>query len=142
MASNKIVVIEGEEDIMVIHLASFWYIKGGVEVQKIPFPSFEVVNVDMVGPIGEDKIVEFWMASLKDDHTIIKNGHPEGWGRILEIPINNDHTGLGYNSQNLKKQTPIGAKRKILPLSEFFSSVGHLVNGQIFALEEDGLVKE
>lgn len=54
---NKLVVIEGKEDIKVSPLASFWYIEGGREVQEIPFQSFEVFNVDMVGSIGEVKIV-------------------------------------------------------------------------------------
>lgn len=79
LVNNKLVVIEGEEDIMVSHLASFRYVEGGGEVQEIPFQSFEVVNVDIVGPIGEVKIVEFPMAYLKDAQTVIKNRHAEGW---------------------------------------------------------------
>ena len=51
---------------MVSHLASFWYVERGEEAQEIPFQSFEVVNVEMVFPIGEVKTAEFPMASLKD----------------------------------------------------------------------------
>lgn len=51
---------------MVSHLATFLYVEGGREVQEIPFQLFEVVNVDMVVPIGEVKTIEFPMASLKD----------------------------------------------------------------------------
>ena len=35
--SNKLVVMEGEEDIMVIHLASFRYVEGEGEMKEIPF---------------------------------------------------------------------------------------------------------
>lgn len=66
LVSNKLVVIEGEVDIMVSHLASFRYVEGGKEVHEISFQSFKVVNVDMVGPIGEVKTAEFPMSSLKD----------------------------------------------------------------------------
>lgn len=38
------------------------------------------------------------MASLKDALIMIRNGHPEGWGRMLKFPNNKDHLGLGYNS--------------------------------------------
>lgn len=63
---NKPIIIEGEEDIMVSHLASFWYLEGEGEVHEIPFQSFEVINIEMVGLIGEVKIVEFPMDFLKD----------------------------------------------------------------------------
>lgn len=63
-------------------------------------------------------------------------------GRILDIPGNKDCAGLGYNSQNLKKQVPIAAKGKIFHLSKFFSSVGHLVDGRIYALEEEGATEK
>lgn len=52
---------EGEEDIMVSHLPSFRYVEGGGEVKEIPFQSFEIFNVEMVGPIGEVKTAEFLM---------------------------------------------------------------------------------
>lgn len=65
----------------------------------------------MVCPIREElKNVEFPIASLKDALTIIRNGHPEGWGRMLEFPNNKDCSGLGYNSQNLKKTMSIAEK--------------------------------
>lgn len=89
------------------------------EVKEIPFQSFEIVNVEMVGPIGEVKMVEFLMASLKDAQTIINNGHPKGWGRMLELLINKDRSRLGYNSQDLKKLTSIVVERQVLPLSYF-----------------------
>lgn len=69
----------------------------------------------MLVPMGEVKTIEFPMASLKDAQTVIKSGHPEGWGRILEIPVNKDRVSLGCNSQNLKKQAPIVVEGQVLP---------------------------
>lgn len=109
--------------------------EGDRELKEIPFQSFEIVNVEMVGPVGEVKNIEFPMASLKDALTIIKNGHFVGWGRTLELPINKDRSGLGYNFQDLKKSTPMAIKGQVLPLSDFFSSVGHLVDGHICDLK-------
>lgn len=82
------------------------------------------------------------MASLKDAQTIIRNGHPEGWGRMLELSVNKDRAILGYNSQNLREQMLIDVEGQVLPFLDFFSSGRHLVDGHIYALEEDGVVEE
>lgn len=39
------------------------------------------------------------MVSWKDVRTFIEAGHPEGGGRVLEFPVNNDRSGLEYHSQ-------------------------------------------
>lgn len=79
LVNNNLVVVEGEEDLMVCPI--------GEELKN--------VNVEMVCPIGEElKNVEFPMASLKDALTFIRSGHPVGWGRMLELPNKNDHSGL------------------------------------------------
>lgn len=104
VVNNKLVVVEGEDDFLVSHLKSFLYVEGEREIKEIPFQSFEVVNVEMVIPVkDQSKNAEFPMASLKDALTIINDGHPLGCGRMLELPANKDPSGLGYNSQNLKK---------------------------------------
>lgn len=61
---------------------------------------------------------------------------------MLKLSITKDRSVLGNNFQDLKKQTPIAEEGKMLPLSYSFSSVEHLVDGHIFALEEDGIVEE
>ncbi|XP_050914741.1 uncharacterized protein LOC127129632 [Lathyrus oleraceus] len=91
LVDDKLVVVEGEEDIVVSHLASFRYVGGEGEMREIPFQSFEVINVEMVCPTrDESKDAESPMASLKDALTIIKDGHPQGWGRLLELHANKD----------------------------------------------------
>lgn len=85
----------------------------------------------------ESKYVEFPMASLKDALNIIRSGHPEGWGIMLELTNNKERLGLGYNSQNLKKPTLIPKERQVLLLSKYFSSANPLVHGHICDLEEN-----
>lgn len=55
----------------------------------------------------------------------------------MSYPNNKDRLGLGYNSQNLKKLAPIATKGLVLPLSEYFSSVSHLVDEHVCLLEEE-----
>lgn len=61
--NNKLVAVEGEEDIMVSHLAYFHYVEVGGEVQETHYQAFEVVNTEMVPPVKEIKKVEFHMVS-------------------------------------------------------------------------------
>lgn len=78
LADDKLVVIEGEIDIVVSHLASSRYVEGEGEMREVPFQSFEAINVEMVCPTkDESKDAESLMASLKDTVTIIKDGHPK-----------------------------------------------------------------
>lgn len=37
------------------------------------------------------------MTSLKDAKAVIEAGHPEGWGRVLDLPPKFDKMGLGYD---------------------------------------------
>lgn len=107
-------------------------------MKEISFQSFEVINVEMVRPArDESKDVESQTTSIKDALTIIKDGHPQGRGRILELPANKDHTGLGYNSQNLKKPASIATNGSVLPLSENFTGDGYLDDNRICDVEED-----
>lgn len=79
LVGDKLVVVKGEEDIVVSHLASFHYVEEEGEMKEIPFQSFEVINVEMIFPIrDESKNAKFPMAYLQDSLTIINNGHPQG----------------------------------------------------------------
>lgn len=79
---------------------------------KPSFQAFEVVNMEMV------KNVEFPMVSWVDARTVIEAGHPEGWGRVLEFPINKERSGLGYHSQTVKKPMPNFVEGQVLSLPD------------------------
>ncbi|XP_050889273.1 uncharacterized protein LOC127094488 [Lathyrus oleraceus] len=103
--------------------------------QKLKFLADDKLVV--VKARDESKDAESPMASLKDALAIIKDGHPQGWGRLLELPSNKDRIGLGYNSQNLRKPAPIATGGSVLPLSENFSSAGYLDDNRICVVEEE-----
>lgn len=48
LINNKMVVMEGEENIMVSHLVSFCYVEVGGEIHETPFQAFEEVSVVVV----------------------------------------------------------------------------------------------
>lgn len=64
---------------------------------------------------------------------------------MLELPVNKDHYGLGYHSHQLtqRKATPNIAKGQIFLLPDIFTSVWHLIDGQISVVEDkDGITDE
>lgn len=57
----------------------------------------------------------------------------------MDFPVNKDHFGLGYHSQNVKKLILNVVEGQILPLSEIFASSRHLIDWHIYAVEEEGV---
>lgn len=84
------------------------------------------------------------MVSWKDARTIIEAGHPEGWGRLLDFPVNKDRSGLGYHSQPLivKKTMQNVMEGEMLPLSDIFTSARYLMDEKISVVEnkEDNVI--
>lgn len=37
------------------------------------------------------------MSSLKDAKAVVENGHPKGWGRVLDLPLKFDELGLDFS---------------------------------------------
>lgn len=77
---------------------------------------------------------------------MVESRHPEGWGRVLELSVNKDHSGLGYYSQQttVTKTMPNIVEGQVLPLPDIFTSVRHLMDGKISVVEEkeDDVVDE
>lgn len=134
--NDKMIVIEGEEDILVSHLTSFRYIEVEGEITKTPFQSLEVVNVLTVKQISESPKSELSMASWQGAKAAIENGNAQGWGKVIEVREKWDKFGLGYepslveaNSQHDKKQVP--------PIEETFNSVGHIFSDQVAMINDE-----
>lgn len=104
--NGKMIMIDGEEDVLVSQLSSFRYIEVGGEIHETPFQAFEIATV-LMAPLHDkgSKKSELSMSSLKDTKAMIEAGHPEGWGRVLEMPINIDKSGLGYQPRQITQGT-------------------------------------
>ncbi|XP_058788384.1 uncharacterized protein LOC131662585 [Vicia villosa] len=130
---GKIVTICGEEEHVVSHLASFRYIVVEGEVHETPCQAFEAVQTIKI-PYVENKKLEAPMSSLKEAKAVVESGHPEGWGRILDLPIKQDKCGIGYQ---LGQSSSNGAPKKpgtFVPIK--FSGAG-IVKDHICAADDD-----
>lgn len=92
---------------MVSHLTSFRYIEVEREVHETPFQAFEAIQMIKTSR-SEDKKPAVSMSSLEDARAVAKNGHPEGWGRVLDLSPKFDKLDLGFNHsrQGLVPEAP------------------------------------
>lgn len=87
---------------------------------------------------------ELPMTSWKDAKTIIQAGHPAGWGRVLDLPVNKDRSGLGFRAHQLtqKPNTADVNKGPIPTIPDTFISAGHLGDDSICVTEAEGSLPE
>ncbi|XP_050916295.1 uncharacterized protein LOC127131413 [Lathyrus oleraceus] len=145
MIDSKLVVVEGEKDIVVSHLVSFRYVEVGGETHETPFQAFNVVNVEMTPTVKAAPGTKLSMASWKDARTRIQARHPTGWGRVLDFPVNKDRSWLGFHSlQTTQKPSAASTKKGLIPaIPDTFTSAGHLGDNSICMMEEEsGLPEE
>lgn len=96
--NNKMIVIGGEEDILVIHLTSFRYIDVDGETNVILFQSLEVLNVLTVQLKVEQSKSEPSMASWKGAKAIMEAGNVGVWGKLMEV--HERRTGSGWDTNH------------------------------------------
>ncbi|XP_058726057.1 uncharacterized protein LOC131597370 [Vicia villosa] len=130
---GKIVTICGEEEHVVSHLVSFRYIEVEGEVHETPCQAFEAVQTIKI-PYVENNKLEAPMSSLKEARAVVESGHPEGWGRVLDLPIKQDKCGIGYQvGQSSSNEAP-KKPGTFIPIK--FSSAG-IVKDHICAADDD-----
>ncbi|XP_058726212.1 uncharacterized protein LOC131597536 [Vicia villosa] len=130
---GKIVTICGEEEHVVSHLASFRYIEVEGEIHKTPCQAFEAVQTIKI-PYAENKKLEATMSSLKEAKAVVESGHPEGWGRVLDLPIKQDNCGIGYQLGQSSSSGPPKKPGTFVLIK--FSSAG-IVKDHICAADDD-----
>ncbi|KAI5397397.1 hypothetical protein KIW84_063275 [Lathyrus oleraceus] len=84
--NGKLVIVGGEEALLVSHLSSFSYVESEDEVGT-PFQSLSIAAEKRVGEP---------MSSLKDAQKIVEEGPVDQWRRVVEIADNKGRTGLGF----------------------------------------------
>ncbi|XP_058741904.1 uncharacterized protein LOC131614320 [Vicia villosa] len=130
---GKIVTICGEEEHVVSHLASFRYIDVEGEVHETPCQAFEAVQTIKI-PYVENKKLEAPMSSLKEAKVVVESGHPEGWGRVLDLSVKQDKCGIGYQLGQSSSNEASKKPGTFVPIK--FSSAG-IVKDHICAADDD-----
>ncbi|XP_050877660.1 uncharacterized protein LOC127081452 [Lathyrus oleraceus] len=133
---SKIVTVCSEKDYVIRHLNSFRYVEVEGEIHETPFQAFEVVHAIKIPHVKEKK-PEISMSSFKQAQAVMESEHPEGWGRVLELPTRKDKCGLGFKFdqewRNQKKNSTPETQQAVGPIK--FISAGK-------STEEDACVVE
>ncbi|XP_050889248.1 uncharacterized protein LOC127094461 [Lathyrus oleraceus] len=108
--NGKLVVVGGEQAMLVSHLSSFSY----TDVDEAGGMSFQALSIDNVAikKSGES------MSSLKDAQFVVDNGQSAKWGQIIELAENKNIAGLGFS--------PSVTRRDLKRIQEVFHSIGFI----------------
>lgn len=100
--NDKIIIIKGEEYVLVSHLKSFRYIEVEREIIETPFQFLDVVNVLILQKIFDSSKPELSMAYWQWAKAIIETENAQGWEKIIDVQENWDMFGLGYELSSVK----------------------------------------
>lgn len=106
VVDDKLVIIHGEEDLVVSNLSSFRYIEADEDALQTSFQALEIANAVLV---EVEQTVEGQsnpsFASLKSTRSTIDRGIPEGWGEVINVKTKTNRHGLGYRPTHEKAAT-------------------------------------
>ena len=81
MVEDNLVIISGEEDLLISELSSFRYVETGEGAIEVPFHYLEFEDVSTTTS-NLDKVPKLIMPSLKSAKETHKKGNPAGWGQV------------------------------------------------------------
>ncbi|XP_050896495.1 uncharacterized protein LOC127103267 [Lathyrus oleraceus] len=122
--NGQIVTVNGEQAMLISHLSSFSVIEVDETAVQTPFQALT---------IDDYKKSEGSIASFKDAQQIAKTRPTEMWGKVIELPENVNHAGLGF-VDGKQVQTSV-----VRPFKDIFHSGGFI---NMVAVEEDTFEKK
>jgi hypothetical protein len=129
------IVIGGEEDILVSHLTSFRYIEVDGEITETPFQSLEVVNMMVVQQTLETPKSGSSMTSWQGAKAVMESENAQDWGKVVEVREKRDKFGLGYDPSSNKAGNQYD-KEHIPSVEETFTSAGHIFGKQVAMISD------
>lgn len=132
--NNKLIIISGEEDLIVSHISSFRYIEADEDALETSFQALDIANATFVEVKESGEKVIPLFASVKSTKTTIENGSPEGWGQVIDINMKRDRFGFGYKPST-KEGASVPTKDCMQRIQEVFFSANYVYGDQVNAVE-------
>ena len=111
-----VVIINGEQALLISHLSSFSIVEADEAVVGTQFQALSIDNI---------RKNENYVVSLKDVQQVVRNGHNVVWGRLVDPPVNKNRAGLGFSSRNGKRES-LNLKSSVNSYHDVFRSRGYL----------------
>ncbi|XP_058764547.1 uncharacterized protein LOC131638004 [Vicia villosa] len=133
VVSDKVVVITGEEDMVINNLTTYRYVEVEREVHETPFQALEIVSVDRFPVVENKKEPGAPLSSLNDAKAFLEAGVPHGaWGKLIDVYEKQDKYGLGYQPSSSTQFNPTHGKKVIPPISQVFVSASTSSESQAY----------
>lgn len=98
-----VIIVEGEQAMLVSHLSSFSIVEVDEAVVGTQFQALCIDNVQR----NED-----YIASLKDAQSVVQKGSNNGWGQVIEPKVNKNGFGLGFSTKLIREMLKSGPAAK------------------------------
>lgn len=132
IVDDKLIIVEGEEDMFIINLSSFRFIEDDGETLEIPFQALEIVVVSQRRDVPKkEKSTSSWEKMSE----LIRSRYMLGYGNLLEILEKKDRFGLGYKPINIESQKI--NQRNFFTLQDTFHNAGYISDDRVDVIEEE-----
>lgn len=107
MFDDKLVIVCGEEDLLVSELSSFKYVEIEAGIAEIPLHCLEFQDVSSA-TCNHDQSFTTILSSVISVGETLEKGMLFGWGKVVNVTEKHDKFGIGYHPSkckaNLRKQ--------------------------------------
>lgn len=122
---DKLVIVCGEEDLLVSEISSFRYVKTDEGVIEIPLHYLEFEEVSSA-TINHDQTSATILSSVRSVKETLEKGPLVGWGKVVNMTQNRDRLNIGYHL-SARKTTPKKKQFKLVKFSNADFQSGHTV---------------
>lgn len=96
MFEDKLVIICGEEDLLVSELSSFRYVEEEEGIVEVPIHCLEFKDV-ISTTSNQDQSTSMVLSSVRSFRETLEKGCLSGWAQIVNVAQKHDRLGLGYH---------------------------------------------
>lgn len=132
---DRLIIVYGEEDVLISHLSSFLYVEASEEEIEVPFQALGIENDVYLREEAQVSKNKPSFASVKSAKMSMVAGKLDSWGEIVQVREKKDRHSLGYGPyQQMKAQIPMkNWQRKI---QEVFHSGGVIHDHHVNTIDE------
>lgn len=131
MINDKLVIVLGEEYLLVSELSSFIYVETEEGVVEIPLHCLEFEDVNSTTS-NHDQSSATILSSIRSAKKILEKGLLSGWGQIVNVTKKHNKFGIGYHPSACKVSPR--KQKKFNPIK--FSSAGYQDNHTVAVVGE------
>ncbi|XP_050890746.1 uncharacterized protein LOC127096182 [Lathyrus oleraceus] len=119
LIDDKLVIVCGEEDLLVSKLSSLRYVKTDEEIVEVPLHCLEYEDVSSATANNNQSSATI-LSSKKSVKQTLEKGLLPGWGKVVNVAEKCDMYGIGYHPATCKVRPK---KKQVNPVK--FSSAGY-----------------